>query len=122
MLTNELHICTLAVIRAGDHPRILSVSFALALFTMTGDRINSASVNNLFDGPCNSSATPDETQLPRERGFRRRLRWINAARVVIILFVSVILALPLVMFYLPQQGRSNEVSSTLFFLSVSKEQ
>ena len=73
--------------------------------SMTGD---STSVNNPFDGPSTSSVLPDKTRMSRKSG--KGLRWMKALRFAVILFVSVLLALPLVMFYLPQQGGCNEVS------------
>ena len=73
--------------------------------SMTGD---STSVNNPFDGPSTSSVLPDKTRRSRKSG--KGLRWMKALRFAVIFFVSVLLALPLVMFYLPQQGGCNEVS------------
>jgi len=67
----------------------------------------SAGETVLFDGTSDPPVPPDSTQRPRKEG--RRLRWSNVLRVVVIFFVSVLLVLPLVVFYLPKSGASDEV-------------
>ena len=74
---------------------------------MNGNHKISASQTVLLDGTSNPPVPPDSTQRLRKQG--RRLRWSNVLRVVVIFFVSMLLVLPLVVFYFPKSGVSDEV-------------
>lgn len=73
---------------------------------MNGDHKTSSNEAIPLDGPGNSPVPPASTQRPRKE---RSLRWSNVLRVVVIFFVSALLVLPLIVFYLPEQGVSDEV-------------
>jgi len=75
---------------------------------MNGNYKTSASETVLLDGTSNPPVPPDSTQRPRKQE-GRRLLWSNVLRVVVIFFVSVLLVLPLVVFYMPKSGVSDQV-------------